>query len=103
MTKFSYIFIPDVSSKMNSLIECVALCKAEAPNCNSVIFEKQNLICKLANLLNYNGTKINAAISGVLAFIQTGKLKETKISRHYKHTFPKDQLSFKINIKGSWC
>ena len=77
MIKFSYIFIPDVSSKMKSLIECVALCKAEAPSCNSVIFEKQNLICKLANLLNYDGTKINAAISGGLAYIQTGKLKDT--------------------------
>jgi hypothetical protein len=77
MTKFSYIFIPDVSSKMNSLIECVALCKVEAPKCNSVIFIKQNQICKLANLLNYDGTKINAAISGRLAYIQTGKLKDT--------------------------
>jgi hypothetical protein len=88
---------------MKSLTECVGLCKAEAPNCNSVIFMKQNLICKLVNLLNYDGTKINAAISIGLAYIQTGKLKETKISRHYKHTVPKDQLSFKINIKGSWC
>jgi hypothetical protein len=86
MIKFSYIFIPDVSSKMNTLIECVALCKEEASNCNSVIFEKQNLICKLANLLNYDGTKINAATSRGLAYIQTGKLKD-KILRKLKHNF----------------
>jgi hypothetical protein len=68
---------------MKSLIECVGLCKAEVPNCNSVFFKKQNLICKLANLLSYNASNSNNTISGELAFIQTGKLQEQNNVKTY--------------------
>jgi hypothetical protein len=70
------VYIKDVSSKMKSLIECVGLCNADSTKCNSVFFMKQNLICKLANLLSYKVSNTNKAMSGELAYIQTSKLQE---------------------------
>ncbi len=74
MSKMCNVYIKDVSSKMKSLIECVGLCNAESTKCNSVFFMKQNLICKLANLLSYKVSNTNKAMSGELAYIQTSKL-----------------------------
>ncbi len=64
---------------MKSLIECVGLCNADSTKCNSVFFMKQNLICKLANLLSYKVSNTNKAMSGELAYIQTSKLQDKKL------------------------
>jgi hypothetical protein len=61
---------------MKSLIECVGLCNADSTKCNSVFFMKQNLICKLANLLSYKVSNTNVAMSEELAYIQTSKLED---------------------------
>ena len=89
---------------MKSLIECVGLCNADSTKCNSVFFMKQNLICKLANLLSYKVSNTNKAMSGELAYIQTSKLEDKKLYNYkkiYNHFLLLKVLSFNQNFRSS--